>query len=96
MRTYEYKALIYLIEGKGWYSLRYWGDSSGKAYGKKEKSTLLAAVVRQMEQLEGALAELDEDGWELVTVSIWTALPMTRQGTAMLRRAVRQGEASDS
>ena len=92
MKTYEYKALTYLIEGKYTHSLRYWGDSTGKAYGKKEKSKWIGGVGWQMEQLEEALAELDEDGWELVTMSIWTAFLVTRHGTAMLRRAVRQNE----
>ena len=85
MAHWEYKALTYLIEGKYYYSLRYWGDpSTGKVYGPRERSTIL--IWRQMQQLEAALKELDQEGWELVSVSVWTAFPMTRHGCAVLRR----------
>lgn len=85
MTKYEYKALFYTIEGKYTHSLRYWADCQEKAYGKKEKSRLLGGINGQMEQLQEALQELGEEGWELVTMSI-TTLFLTRHGTVMLRR----------
>ncbi len=90
MSNWEYKTLIYGIEGKVVYSLRFWGDSAGKAYGPRERSTLIAGISRQMCQLEEALKELDRDGWELVSVSVWTAFLFTRQGCAVLRKPSAQ------
>jgi hypothetical protein len=85
MKKYEYKALFYAIEGKGTHYWCYWADCQKKAYGRKEKARLSAGIPMQMEQLQEALQELDEEGWELVTMST-TITFMTRQGTAMLRR----------
>jgi hypothetical protein len=85
---WEYKTLVYSIEGKYFYSLRYWADSQGKAYGPRERSTLIAGIARQMRQLEQALRDLDQEGWELVSVSAWMAFPATRHGAAVLRRRV--------
>lgn len=87
MAHWEYKTLTYLIEGKYYYSLRYWGDpSTGKVCGPRERATLVGGIPRQMHQLEEALKELDQEGWELVSVSVWTVFPFTRQGCAVLRR----------
>lgn len=33
MSNWEYKTLVYAIEGKVVYSLRFWADSARKAYG---------------------------------------------------------------
>ena len=83
---WEYKTLVYSVEGKYYYSLRFWADSQGKAYGPRERSTLIGGIARQMRQLEQALQELDQEGWELVSVSTWMAFLVTRHGTAVLRR----------
>jgi hypothetical protein len=83
---WEYKTLVYSLEGKYFYSLRFWADSARKTYGPRERSTLIGGIARQMRQLEQALQELDQEGWELVSVSTWMALPATRHGTAVLRR----------
>ena len=64
-----------LHSGKVVYSLRFWADSAGKAYGPRERSTLIGGIARQMRQLEEALKELDREGWELVSVSAWLARP---------------------
>lgn len=91
MTHWEYKTLTYLLEGKHFYSLRYWGDASaGKVYGPQERATLVGGVWRQMRQLEEALKELDKEGWELVSVSVWTAFLFTRHGCAVLRRPASQ------
>ena len=90
MSKWEYETLVYSIEGKVVYSLRFWADFAGKAYGPRERSTLIGGVFHQMRQLEEALKELDGEGWELVSVSTWTTFPFTRQGCAMLRRPSAQ------
>jgi hypothetical protein len=90
MSGWEYKTLVYSIEGKVVYSLRFWADSAGKAYGPRERSTLIGGIIRQMRQLEEALKELDREGWELVSVSAWLAFPFTRHGCAVLRRPSAQ------
>ncbi len=82
----NYKTLFYSIEGQGSHSLRFWADSAGKAYGPKERSKLIGGIAGQMQQLETVLAELDKEGWELVSVSVWTAFPCTRHGCAVLKR----------
>ena len=87
MTHWEYKTLMYGIEGKYYYSLRYWADSTGKSYGPRARATLF--VWRQMHQLEEALKELDQEGWELVSASVWVAFPYTRHGCAVLRRPAR-------
>jgi hypothetical protein len=86
MSHWEYKTLIYSIEGKYVYSLRFWADRMGKVYGPRERATLVGGLWRQMRQLEEALKELDQEGWELVSVSVWTAFLATRHGCAVLRR----------
>ena len=83
---WEYKTLIYSIQGKVVYSLRFWADSAGKAYGPRERSTLIGGIARQMRQLEEALKVLDREGWELVSMSIWLAFACVRHGCAVLRR----------
>jgi hypothetical protein len=90
MSVWEYKTLVYSLEGKVVYSLRFWADSAGKAYGPRERSTLIGGIARQMRQLEDALKELDREGWELVSVSAWMAFPFTRHGCAVLRRPSAQ------
>jgi hypothetical protein len=91
MSRWEYKTLLYSLEGRYWYSLRFWVDPTGKAYGPRERATLIGGLVRQMRQLEEALKELDQEGWELVSVSTWMAFPATRHGCAVLRRASATG-----
>jgi hypothetical protein len=86
MDQWEYKTLTYALQGQVFYSLRFWADSSGKAYGLQERSRWVGGVAHQLQQLETALRELDRDGWELVSVSVWTSFPLTRQGAAVLRR----------
>jgi hypothetical protein len=83
---WEYKTLVYSVEGKYFYSLRYWADTQGNAYGPRQRTTLIGGIFRQMRQLEQALKELDQEGWELVSVSTWMAFFFTRHGTAVLRR----------
>jgi hypothetical protein len=82
----NYKTLTYSIQGRGTHSLRFWADSAGKAYGPQERARLIGGIAGQMRQLEAALAELDKDGWELVSVSVWTAFPATRLGCAVLKK----------
>ena len=90
MSNWEYKTLVYSIEGKVVYSLRFWADSAGKVYGPRERTRLMGGTAGQMRQLEGALKELGGEGWDLVSVSAWTAFPFTRQGCAVLRRSLAQ------
>ena len=86
MPQWEYKTLTYGIEGKYVYSLRFWEDFSRQTYGPKERS--MTGIPQQMRQLEEALKELDQEGWELVSASIWLNF-FTRQGVAVLRRPGR-------
>jgi hypothetical protein len=86
MPGWEYKIQVYSMEGNVVYSLRFWSDSAGKAYGPRERSTLIGGILRQMRQLEEALKELDREGWGLVSVSAWLNFPFTPQGCAVLRR----------
>lgn len=87
MGSYEYKALIYAIEGKYTHSLRYWCELSGsKAYGEKQRARLIGAIPSQMKQLEQAMTELDQEGWELVSHSTSMIFPWVPQGTAIVRR----------
>jgi len=87
MKHWEYKTLVYALEGKYFYSLRCWYDcSAGKVYGPRERAILVGGIPGQLRQLEEAMKELDQEGWELVSVSVWTAFPMTRHGCAVLRR----------
>lgn len=87
MAKHEYKTLIYALEGKYTYSLRYWWDNSAqKAYGEKERARFIGAIPTQMKQLEQALTELDQDGWELVAYNTYMAFPWTLHGSAVLRR----------
>lgn len=88
MSTWEYKTLVYSVEGKVACSWRTWADAAGKTYGPRERSTLIGGIGRQMRQLEEALKELDGEGWELASVSVWMMFPFTRQGCAVLRRAL--------
>jgi hypothetical protein len=86
MARWEYKTLTYVHEPKGFHPRRYWADSSGQGYGPRERARWVAGVTHQMRQLEEALKELDRDGWELVSVSVWGEA-FTRMGAAVLRRA---------
>lgn len=90
MSNWEYKTLVYAIEGKVIYSERFWADSAGKAYGPRERSRLIGGESYQMWQLEEALKELDGEGWELVSVSTRLSFPFTRGGSAVLRRPAAQ------
>ena len=90
MPQWEYKSLTYGIEGKVVYSLRFWEDSSRRAYGPKERGRWIGGIHQQMRQLEQALKELDQDGWELVSASVWMTF-FTRHGVAVLRRPVQAG-----
>jgi hypothetical protein len=85
MARWEYKTLTYVHEPKAFARRRYWADIAGTAYGPKERPRWIAAVTHQMRQLEAALAELDRDGWELVSASVWSEYG-TRLGAAVLRR----------
>lgn len=59
MTHWEYRTLFYALEGKHFYSLRYWYDlSAGNIYGPKERATLLGGIPRQMRQLEEALQNI--------------------------------------
>jgi hypothetical protein len=49
---------------------------------------LIGGIHQQMRQLEQALKELDQEGWELVSASIWMTF-FTRHGVAVLRRPAR-------
>jgi hypothetical protein len=90
MAQWEYKTLTYTFERKFFNSLRYWADSSGRAYGPRELERNFGGVAYQMRQLELALKELDQDGWELFSASVWTSWPYTQHGTAILRRPPRK------
>ena len=85
MAHWEYKTLTYVHEPKAFSRRRYWADAAGTAYGPKERGRWVAAVAQQMGQLEVALAELDRDGWELASASVWSEYS-TRTGAAVLRR----------
>ena len=88
MPQWEYKTIAYGIEGKVVYSLRFWEDSSRRVYGPKERARLIGGIHQQRRQLEEGLKELDQEGWELVSASIWTTF-FTRHGVAVLRRPAR-------
>ena len=88
MPQWEYKTIAYGIEGKVVYSLRFWEDSSRRVYGPKERARLIGGIHQQRRQLEEALKDLDQEGWELVSASIWTTF-FTRHGVAVLRRPAR-------
>jgi hypothetical protein len=88
MPQWEYKSLTYAVQGKVVYTLRFWADSSGRSYGPKERGRLIGGVRQQVRQLEEALKELDQEGWELVSSSIWTTF-FVRHGVALLRRPAR-------
>ncbi len=90
MTNWEYKTLHYAYEGKVVYSVRFWADAEGKAYGPRERSRLIAGESWQMHQLEGALKELDGEGWELVSVSTRLSFPFSLGGSAVLRRPSAQ------
>jgi hypothetical protein len=91
LSRWEYKTIVYSIEGKYFYSLRFWADSKGKVYGPRERAKLIGGIARQMRQLEQALKELDQEGWELVSVSTWMVFLATKHGTAVLRRPLANG-----
>ena len=95
MTHWEYKTLTYCIEGKVVYSLRFWEDSSRRAYGPKERARLIGGIHQQARQLEAALKELDQEGWELVSASIWMTF-FTRHGVAVLRRPARAASESSA
>ena len=90
MAQWEYKTLTYTFEGKFFSTLRFWADSSGRAYGPREQARSIGRVAQQLRQLEEALKELDQDGWELVSASVWTSWPYTQHGAAILRRPPRK------
>jgi hypothetical protein len=90
MPQWEYKTLTYAIEGKVVYSLRFWADSSGRAYGPKERARWIGGIFQQMRQLEEALNELDRDGWELVSMSVSVVFLFVRHGAAVLRRPAQK------
>jgi hypothetical protein len=85
---WEYKSLTYSLQGKVVYSLRFWADSSGRAYGPKDRARLIGGIAQQVRQLGEALKELDQEGWELVSVSVWMTF-FVRHGVAVLRRSAR-------
>jgi hypothetical protein len=95
MAQWEYKTLTYGIEGKVVYSLRFWVDASRRVYGSKESGRLIGGIHQQMRQLEEALKQLDQEGWELVSASIWMTF-LTRHGVAVLRRPPRAGSESSA
>ena len=90
MAQWEYKTLTYTFEGKFFNTLRFWADASGRVYGPREPARSVGGVAHQMRQLEEALKELDQDGWELVSASVWTGWPYTPHGAAILRRPLRK------
>jgi len=85
MARWEYKTLTYVHEPGAFRPRRYWADAAGKGYGPRERGHWLAGDAQQMRHLEAALMELDEDGWELVSVSVWSAHSV-RSGAIVLRR----------
>ena len=87
MSHWDYKTLVYCLQGR----FRFWADTTGKTYGPRERTTLVGGIPRQMRQLEGALTELDQEGWELVSMSVWMVFPLTRHGCAVVRRPSVQG-----
>jgi hypothetical protein len=66
MPQWEYKTLTCGIEGKVVYSLRFWEDASRRAYGPKVRGRLVGGIHQQLRQLEEAVKQLDQEGWELV------------------------------
>ena len=44
MPQWEYKTIAYGIEGKVVYSLRFWEDSSRRAYGPKERARWIGGI----------------------------------------------------
>ena len=85
MARWDYKTLTYVHEPAAFSRRRYWADQSGTAYGPKERGRWVGGDAHQMRQLEEALKELDRDGWELVSVSVWSSYSV-RSGAAVLRR----------
>ncbi len=92
MANWEYKTLVYGIEGKVFYSNRFWVDVStsldepGNRYGPTERSRLIGKIFQAMKQLEEALKQLDEEGWELVSTSFSTGI-FSFHGMAVLRKS---------
>jgi len=97
MAQWEYKSLTYGKEGKVVYSLRFWEDASRRTYGPKERGRLIGGVHQQMRQLEVALKQVDQEGWELVSVSVsvWMIF-FARHGVAVLRRPAQAGSESSA
>ena len=95
MPQWEYKTIAYGIEGKVVYSLRFWEDASRRTYGPKERGRLIGGIHQQMRQLEEALKQLDQEGWELVSVSVWMTF-LARHGVAVLRRPAQAGSESSA
>jgi hypothetical protein len=98
MAQWEYKSLVYGIEGKYIYSLRFWVDGSGRVYGPRERSRLIGGLFQQVRQLEEALKELDQEGWELVSATIGLSW-WVRHGVSVLRRprlATSQSQVTES
>ena len=87
MPHWQYKTLWYSIQGKVFYSLRFWADHAGRVYGPRERARWVGGLASQLRQLEEALKELDQEGWELVATSIWMSFPGTRHGCAVVRQA---------
>ncbi len=97
MPNWEYKTLHYGIEGKVYYGNRFWVVSSptpgepGKRYGPIAQSRLIGKISQAMWQLELALKELDDEGWELVSTS-FSSGTFHLNGIIVLRRPRTQGE----
>jgi hypothetical protein len=94
MTRWEYKTLVYAVEGRFFSSMRFWADTAGNVYGPKVRNRMVGGIFQQMEQLEAALNELSKQGWELVSASIATG-KVRRGGCVVLRRAAAEEPAPE-
>jgi hypothetical protein len=91
MGGWEYKSLVYVIKGKFFSAQGYWAeptvnkDAPGRQYGPTIRTGTAGFLHQVMHQLEIALAELDNEGWELVSTSV-SVSTLGLNGAAMLRR----------
>lgn len=92
MARWEYKTLYYGLKGRRTFTERFWVDTSESLdescnrYRPTARSRLIGKVQQAMRQLEEALNELDEEGWELVSSSYSSGV-FRLDGMAVVRRA---------
>ena len=88
MTTWNYKTLMFIThhkDGCGWGIVQRDLSSDLERVGESEKPRFIGKVWQAARLLETALAELDLDGWELVSTSYSGTIGF--YGLAVVRRA---------